>query len=192
MDAAAQGGELISTSGVTSPWDQAAVRNLEHGSGHPIPVIELYGRDLRNKIPNWPHALVLFMRTPIPYFDDNYNITHFPFAHSGYFPLYTSHWEANYRTNLHGAQSFSQITIQIPLQDPAFGYDSAVPSIANGQTWNVWQPDLPAADATTDPKDFSRKWDPVNGIAHPGYTESPINLGINFNDLHYDHEGNLL
>ena len=78
------------------------------------------------------------------------------------------------------------------MQDPAFGYDNANPSIAGGNTIPAYLPNLPFADANTDPKDFTKRWDPVNGIAHPGYAEDPYNSGILWNGVLYDHEGNVI
>ncbi len=200
VDAQFQGGEIITTTGITSPIaDQAAVRNVifgalptsGYGYGTRVPITELYARDLRGIIPGWPYMVILFMRTPVPYFDENYNVTHFPFAHSGYFPLYTSAWEAGHRASLAGV-NYSLMPISIPIQDPAFGYDNANPSIAGGHTMTAYLPNLPLADADTDPKDFSKRWDPVNGIAHPGYAEDPYNSGILWNGVMYDHEGNVI
>lgn len=200
LDAAYQGGEVISSVGITSPWDQAAVRNViiekvpfdGYNYGRMAPITELYGRDLRGIVPGWPYALTLFMRTPVPYFDENHNVTHFPFAHSGYFPLYTSTWEVGYRALLNGVNTWSTKTISIPMQDPAFGYDNANPSIAGGYAIPAYLPDLPLADANTDPKDFTRRWDPALGIAHPGYNEAPYNSGFIWNGIKYDHEGNVI
>lgn len=201
VDASFQGGEIITTTGITSPIaDQAAVRNVEleaapsqgYSYGTPVPITELYARDLRGIIPGWPYAVILFMRTPVPYFDENYHVTHYPFAHSGYFPLYTSTWEANYRAQLSGVSTYQTVSIQIPMQDPAFGYDNANPSIAGGNIIPAYLPNLPLADANTDPKDFTKRWDPVNGIAHPGYAEDPYNSGILWNGVKYDHEGNVI
>ena len=135
-------------------------------------------------VPDWPHTSMLFMTVPVPYYDENYNIVHYPISAYGYYPLYGTVAEAQHRLSLYGKNTSEYAPIQIPspFTDSTFkGGDLP----ATGQTYSdtYYHPwGLGSAVSNSDPKDFSKAWDgDVTGMGspvlpHPGF--SSIDTGF--------------
>lgn len=200
IPAAAMGGYHISSSGITSVFPYAGAKNVRYVEANktydPVPLKAVYNIDLTSKLPNWTTPTTMFVKLPIPFFDNSNLISHFPMSMSSYYPVYSTEQEALDRLTFYnlptGSQYVKQITHTYLITDPsAQNYYTDGNGDPLTESATLYLPELPLADASTPYTDFSKRWDPdaTNGLAHDDSSFPVVDSGVLWQGQWYDYDG---
>lgn len=191
----AQGGYAIFSAGITSTMLYGGVKDVSYnpagGQVPNIPIIDVTSTDFSG-VNGWTFgAFSLWPKLPIPYFNEQLEITNFPISYDQYYPLYTTNQQAEDRLNLYGLPlNVKQVTIDYPITDVTAGVFYTTPST---ESLTMYLPELPLADGASNYSDFSKRWDPdvAGGMFHDDTSFPVVDQGMLFNGIQYNHDGTL-
>lgn len=196
VTASNQGGYVTVTTGLTNYNQYLSVKDIyleSSGVNYNVPAIAMHARDLSDPtIPNWPYTSMLFMTVPLPIYNNQLDIIHFPMSAQDYYPLYGTLAEAEHRLT-ECQKNPSDVTV-LTLVTPHGEHTNTIsyPTLDSPNEGTYYFPHgLDSATSTDDPKDFNKAWAPT-GEPHPGFT--PFDTGF-YNPIdgnRYDSNGNLL